>query len=162
MIVQTSGPVPFIEAELAAARRYSMVIAWSNEDEVYVVSVPGLPPTMRTHGSTVAEAEANGETMITDWLESRRERGLPAPAPSPAPRRLVPDGAPRYDAAAIRAIRERTGLSQPLFAGALNVSPATIRAWEQGARVPDGASARLLEIADRHPEVLFRELPVPA
>lgn len=37
-------------------------------------------------------------------------------------------------------------MSQPVFASLLNVKAATVRAWEQGQRVPDGAPARLLEI----------------
>jgi DNA-binding transcriptional regulator YiaG len=55
----------------------------------------------------------------------------------------------------IRAIRDGLGLSQVVFAQILNVSPATVRAWEQGQREPDGASLRLLEIAERAPEALL-------
>jgi len=31
----------------------------------------------------------------------------------------------------------------------------TIRAWEQGKREPGGATRRLLEVAERHPEVIL-------
>ncbi len=65
---------------------------------------------------------------------------------------------PHYDAAGIRGIREQMGLSQPIFAGALNVSTETIRAWEQGKRAPDGATRRLLEIAEEHPGVFLLKL----
>ncbi len=58
---------------------------------------------------------------------------------------------PRYGSSRIRRLRERLGLSQPVFARALNVSVATVRGWEQGARVPDGPSRRLLEVVERHP-----------
>lgn len=61
---------------------------------------------------------------------------------------------PRYTAARIREIRRALGMSQPVFAGMLNVSGSTVRAWEQGAREPEGPSLRLLEVAERHPEVL--------
>jgi DNA-binding transcriptional regulator YiaG len=57
---------------------------------------------------------------------------------------------PRYGSSRIRRVRERLGLSQPVFAKVLNVSVATVRGWEQGARVPDGPSRRLLEVAERH------------
>ncbi len=57
---------------------------------------------------------------------------------------------PRYGSSRIRRLRERLGLSQPVFAKVLNVSVATVRGWEQGARVPDGPSRRLLEVAERH------------
>ena len=63
-----------------------------------------------------------------------------------------------YAAPKVRAIRRHLGLSQTVFAITLNVSPATVRAWEQGVRVPDGPSRRLLEIADRHPEILLENL----
>jgi putative transcriptional regulator len=49
-------------------------------------------------------------------------------------------------------------LSQPVFAAALNVSPDTIRAWEQGKRAPDGPTLRLLQVAEQHPEVLLDKL----
>lgn len=57
---------------------------------------------------------------------------------------------PRYCSSRIRRLRERLGLSQPVFAQVLNVSVATIRGWEQGARIPDGPSRRLLEVAELH------------
>ncbi len=69
---------------------------------------------------------------------------------------------PRNDATRIQAIRERLALSQRVFAEALNVSPATVRAWEQGVRVPEGPTRRLLEIAEEAPEVLTRKLRATA
>ena len=65
---------------------------------------------------------------------------------------------PRYVAERIREIRDHMGLSQPVFAAALNVSPETVRAWEQGKREPDGPTLRLLEVAERHPEVLLQRV----
>jgi putative transcriptional regulator len=61
---------------------------------------------------------------------------------------------PLYDRDHIRVIRTKLHMSQRLFASALNVSDRTVQAWERGARRPDGSALRLLEIADRHPEVL--------
>jgi putative transcriptional regulator len=66
--------------------------------------------------------------------------------------------APRYDARRIAALRARLRLSQPVFARALNVSPDTVRAWEQGKRRPDGAALRLLQVADRHPAVIVEHV----
>ncbi len=37
----------------------------------------------------------------------------------------------------------------------LNVSPRTVRAWEQWTREPSDAALKLLSIADKHPEVLL-------
>ena len=62
---------------------------------------------------------------------------------------------PRYGAARVSRLRAGLGLSQPIFARALNVSTATVRAWEQGVRVPDGPSRRLLEMVERDPGALL-------
>ena len=62
-----------------------------------------------------------------------------------------------YSAEAIARIREQLGLSQTVFAKVLNVSPATVRSWEQDQREPDGTALRLLQIAEDHPAIL-REL----
>ena len=54
----------------------------------------------------------------------------------------------------IKRLRSQTfHMSQPIFASLLNVKPATVRAWEQGQRVPDGAAARLLEILASNTEL---------
>ncbi len=74
-------------------------------------------------------------------------------------RRTIRDSAvtppPRYGSSRVRRLRERLGLSQPVFAKALNVSIATVRGWEQGVRTPDGPSRRLLEVAERHPGAIL-------
>ena len=51
----------------------------------------------------------------------------------------------------IKQIRQKTGLSQVMFAGSLGVSPKTIEAWENGRNKPEGASRRLLEIVRDDP-----------
>lgn len=55
----------------------------------------------------------------------------------------------------LRQIRERMGLTQERFAAALCISVKTLRNWEQGRRAPSGPAMRLLQIADRHPEVIL-------
>jgi putative transcriptional regulator len=65
---------------------------------------------------------------------------------------------PQYIPERIREIRNQMALSQPIFAAALNVSPETVRAWEQGKREPDGPTLRLLEVAEQHPEVLLERV----
>ena len=60
--------------------------------------------------------------------------------------------APVYTAGDVKSIRYELELSQPVFAQALNVSPETVRAWEQGKKQPRGPEAKLLEIAKNHPE----------
>ena len=66
--------------------------------------------------------------------------------------------APRYTGARIARLRARLALSQTVFAKALNVSAETVRAWEQEKRVPDGAALRLLQVADRHPDVILENV----
>ena len=56
----------------------------------------------------------------------------------------------------IKQIRQRTGLSQVMFAGSLGVSPKTVEAWENGRNKPEGASRRLLEIVRDDPCFLER------
>jgi len=56
----------------------------------------------------------------------------------------------------IKQIRQRTGLSQVIFAGSMGVSPKTVEAWENGRNNPDGASRRLLEIVRDDPAFLER------
>lgn len=54
----------------------------------------------------------------------------------------------------VKAVREKTGLSQSAFAALLGVSTRTLQDWEQGRRRPTGPARSLLRIADRHPEAL--------
>lgn len=66
-------------------------------------------------------------------------------------RNAVAERAPTYTRERIAQLRERLSLSQPVFAMALNVSPDTVRAWEQGKREPEGAALRLLQLTERYP-----------
>jgi len=66
--------------ELPDYRRYSMTIAWSDEDDAYVVTVPELPGCV-THGATHAEAVRQGEDAIVTWLQTARAWGDPIPHP---------------------------------------------------------------------------------
>jgi putative transcriptional regulator len=66
--------------------------------------------------------------------------------------------APQYRGSRIARLRTRLELSQTVFAHALNVSPETVRAWEQEKRVPDGAALRLLQVAEKHPEVILEHI----
>ena len=102
-----------------------------------------------------------GERLVESAQEAVRiERG--ELGPGRVTRYTVADAEveppPHYDAAQIRDIRGHLELSQPVFAAALNVSPDTIRAWEQGKREPDGATRRLLEVAEEYPEVFLGKL----
>ena len=56
----------------------------------------------------------------------------------------------------IKRIRQKTGLSQVMFAISLGVSPKTVEAWENGRNKPEGASRRLLEIVRDDPNFIKR------
>ena len=46
----------------------------------------------------------------------------------------------------IKLLRVSNKLSQPVFAAYLNLSPSTIRQWENGDKEPSGSSLKLLNI----------------
>ncbi len=143
--------------ELAEARRYAMEIEWSDEDGVFVVSFPDAPGVM-THGATREEAAAMGDDTIITWYTAMKDAGRPIPRPgitARASRVSPPDPvAPEM----IRQIRSDLGVSQRIFADLLNVSVGAVRSWEQGWRTPDGATLRLIAIAEQHPRVLLEAL----
>ena len=60
----------------------------------------------------------------------------------------------RIDPVKIKFIRQKTHASQSVFAKLLNVSPSSIRQWEQGKRKPTGSTKVLLEVLDKEPHVL--------
>ena len=64
--------------------RYSMVIEWSDEDQVYLVILPewdGKVNTPTTHGATYGEAVKNGAEVLADLVDICREHGWELPAP---------------------------------------------------------------------------------
>lgn len=69
-------------------------------------------------------------------------------------RDVRPMPAPRFSERAVRSLRTKLQLSQPVFAHFLNVSPETVKSWEQGKNYPAGAAARLLQVAERHPGLI--------
>jgi len=58
------------------------------------------------------------------------------------------------DAHDIQKIRKKTKLSQSVFARLLNVSPSSVRQWEQGKRKPSGSTKVLLELLRMQPTIL--------
>jgi len=59
---------------------YELIIYWSKDDESFVVEVPVLPGWM-ADGQTYAEAVANAEVVIEEWIETARKLGRPIPEP---------------------------------------------------------------------------------
>jgi len=65
---------------------------------------------------------------------------------------------PAFDAQRVVALRTALEVSQPVFAKVLNVSPKLVQAWEQGARKPNGASQRLLQVAEDEGTYLVKQI----
>jgi putative transcriptional regulator len=63
----------------------------------------------------------------------------------------MPDEPAAYNAAAVRAARERIAVSQAIFARLIGVSATLVRAWEQGQRTPAMWARRLLDEVNRDP-----------
>lgn len=68
------------DEELAIARRYPMVIHWSDEDDAYLARFPGLPG-IGISGRTPAEAAQKGQEVIVVYVIGHIDAGLPLPEP---------------------------------------------------------------------------------
>ncbi len=66
------------QEDYAAARPYAMVIEWSEEDRLFLVTVPDLRGC-RTAGATREEAARNGEEAIASMLATFSDSGVPLP-----------------------------------------------------------------------------------
>lgn len=56
-----------------------------------------------------------------------------------------------FTPAEIKEIRNKTGLTQVMFAKYMGVSVKTVEAWEAGRNHPEGAACRLLAITKEYP-----------
>jgi predicted RNase H-like HicB family nuclease len=63
-----------------APKRYSMLIQWDPEDQIYVVTGPDLAGC-QTHGATWEEAVLQGQEAIESWIEAAIDAGEAIPAP---------------------------------------------------------------------------------
>jgi putative transcriptional regulator len=69
-----------------------------------------------------------------------------------------PSRVERFDEPEVKAIREKTGLTQDRFALLIGVSKRTLVNWEQGRRHPTGPARALLQIVDADPEYVLKSL----
>ena len=58
--------------------RYEIILYWSDSDQSFIAEVPELPGCA-ADGASRAEALANVETVIAEWIETARELGRPIP-----------------------------------------------------------------------------------
>ncbi|MGB3264160.1 MAG: type II toxin-antitoxin system HicB family antitoxin [Microcoleus sp.] len=64
--------------------RYSMIVQWSDEDGLFLVTIPEFADRVVmpcTHGKTRSEAIGNGEAVIEMYLESWQAEGESIPEP---------------------------------------------------------------------------------
>lgn len=62
--------------------QYSMVIQWSEEDNLYLVHLPEFPSQhFVTHGESYEEAARRGQEVIKMLIEDYQESGKPLPEP---------------------------------------------------------------------------------
>lgn len=87
-----------------------------------------------------------------ELLESVREGGAILRGQRQPSRRFV------FEASGVRAIRERTSLSQSEFAHLIGVSIKTLQNWEQERRRPTGPAAALLQIISYEPQLALKAI----
>jgi antitoxin HicB len=64
--------------------QYSMILQWSNEDELFLVTIPEFSDRVVmpcTHGKTREEAICKAEEVIEMYLEAWQAENEPIPAP---------------------------------------------------------------------------------
>jgi predicted RNase H-like HicB family nuclease len=65
--------------------RYSMIVQWSDEDQLFLITIPEFVDRVFmpcTHGKTREEAICNGEEVIEMYLEAWQAEGEVIPHPS--------------------------------------------------------------------------------
>jgi len=60
--------------------KYEVIIYWSEEDKAFIAEVPELPGCA-ADGATYADALANVQVIIQEWIETAKELGRPIPEP---------------------------------------------------------------------------------
>lgn len=58
----------------------------------------------------------------------------------------------------VRAIREKTGMSQQAFCATFGISLGTLRHWEQGLRNPRGTARVLLKVVAQNPKAVIKAI----
>ena len=61
-------------------KHYSMLIQWSEEDKIYIVTVPELPGC-HTHGKSYKKAVKQGQYAIKSWIDASKAWDHIIPSP---------------------------------------------------------------------------------
>ncbi len=87
--------------------------------------------------------------LFTELVASMREGGAILRGTKAPSRAFAINGAN------IKQLRAEYDLSQNEFAALMGISVKTLRNWEQGRRMPEGAAKVLLQVAAKHPEAVW-------
>jgi putative transcriptional regulator len=90
--------------------------------------------------------------MFDQLLQSVKEGGAILRGENKAARRLTV-GSPQ-----VKAVREKTSLSQSEFARLIGVSVKTLQNWEQDRRRPTGPAVALLRIIGKEPKLAIEAI----
>jgi len=60
--------------------KYEVIIYWSEQDEAFIAEAPELAGCA-ADGANYAEALANLQVIIDEWIETAKELGRPIPEP---------------------------------------------------------------------------------
>ena len=93
------------------------------------------------------------KTLFNELRQSLEQARAIARGEMKASRRFVAPATPD-----VKAVRERTGLSQSDFARLMGVSVKTLQNWEQNRRHPTGPASALLKIVSAAPEIALKSL----
>jgi putative transcriptional regulator len=116
------------------------------------VSADLTPRQVAQLAKVVKEEFAMKAKMFEELLESVREGGAILRGQRKPSRWL------ELQSSGIRAIRERTSLSQSEFAHLMGVSVKTLQNWEQDRRHPTGPAAALLRIIAYEPQLAVKAI----
>ncbi|MFT4926674.1 MAG: putative transcriptional regulator [Phenylobacterium sp.] len=61
----------------------------------------------------------------------------------------------KFEGDDVKAIREKTGMSQQQFCATFGISIGTLRHWEQGLRSPRGPARVLLKVVQHNPQAVI-------
>ncbi len=138
-------------------KRYTPVVRWSDEDNLWIAMFPDLlGPFSGTHGNTPEEAISALWEMAESYIETELADHPDGSTIDP-PCTVVSTPSAFRDTGNtndIETLRRSYGYSQVDFARILGVSRSTYTKWATGLRRPCGAAARLLQVAESHPDAL--------
>lgn len=92
------------------------------------------------------------DTLFEDLVQSLKEAKAIKEGELEPSRRFV------LEPIDVKAVRNKTGLSQSEFARMIQISTRTLQNWEQRRRTPTGPAAALLRIVSAEPDVALRSL----